>query len=74
MAVEETELTLLLRLELVKDLDGLEPGAVAVVFLGDPSVACSSPLCCKGEVALIALGRWRVVTAVVVASMLVGPE
>lgn len=44
MAVERTELVLLLRLELVKDLDGLEPGAVAVVFVGDPSVAFSSPL------------------------------
>lgn len=44
MAVERTELVLLLRLELVKDLDGLEPGAVAVVFVGDPPVAFSSPL------------------------------
>lgn len=74
MAVEKTELALLLRLELVQDLDGLEPGAVSMVFLGDPPVTCSSPLCCKGGVALIALDRWRVVTAVVVASILVGPE
>lgn len=74
MAVEKTELALLPRLELVQVLVGLEPGAVAMVFLGDPPAACSSSLCCKGEVALIALDRWRVVTAVVVASMLAGPE
>jgi hypothetical protein len=77
MAVEKTELALLLRLELVKDLDGLEPGTTTpAVFLDSPPVVVVVVACfsCKGA-ALIALERWRVVApAVEVASMLVGPE